>query len=284
MEIEKLSLQANGFQFDGLAAGPKGAPLILCLHGFPQFADSWIKILPVLGEAGYRAVAVDQRGYSKRASPKKVSDYELGALIDDTLKFSEALGEEKFHLVGHDWGGIIAWKLAADEPDRLLSVTVVSTPHLDAFREALLTTFDQVLKSSYVAVFKAPFHLAEKLLKANDWKILRKLYLGKVDRDQIERNIERFSDGRTLTNALNWYRAFSFVGRTGTIDVPTLYIWGSHDQALGPAAASSTGKFVDAAYRFERIESGSHWLLDEKPELVAKLILDHVKQQQKETL
>lgn len=276
MAIENIELKIGEFTFDGFATGPSDGPLVICLHGFPQFADSWLKILPALGAAGFRAVALNQRGYAKGAQPSRVSDYALPILVNDVLSFATELGATKFHLIGHDWGGIVGWKLAADFPERLLSVNILSTPHLDAFREALLTSLDQAKKSSYIALFKAPFHLAEKALMANNAKMLREAYEGKVDFVQVEENVKRFTDGRTLTNALNWYRALKMKGRMGMIEVPTLYAWSSEDRALGLKAAANTAKFVRAPYRFERFEGASHWLPDEKSDALSEILVSNM--------
>jgi pimeloyl-ACP methyl ester carboxylesterase len=275
VRIEKIEIQVSGMTFDGFAAGPKEAPVALLLHGFPQFADSWLKVLPGLGKAGLRAVALNQRGYAKGANPDRVEDYALPLLVDDVLCFADALGAEKFHLVGHDWGGVVGWQLAAQNPNRLDSLSIISTPHLDAFRSSLLKSFDQLIKSSYIALFRAPFHLAEKSLRANNWKSLRNAYLGHVDTEQVEENIRRFGEDHRLTSALNWYRAMRFSGKLGEIAVPTLYVWGSEDQALGEVAANETGRFLRAPYRFERLHGGSHWLPDEHPEVLAKWISEH---------
>lgn len=272
-----IQVKANGFVFDGYSSGPENGPLVLCLHGFPQFADSWLKILPDIGAAGFHAVALNQRGYSTGAAPEKVSDYALPHLVDDVLAVATFFRADAFHLVGHDWGGVVGWKLAAAYPERLLSLNIVSTPHLDALREAMFKTLEQPLKSSYIALFKAPFHLAEKAISKDNWKLFRKVYLGKVEDRQIDLNIERFSQNGQLTKALNWYRASQLLDQLGLIRVRTLYIWGSHDQALGSHAAANTAKFVEAPYRFERIEGGSHWLPDEEPKLLSRLVVEHLK-------
>lgn len=119
-----ISLKTCGFVFDAFTAGPDNGQLILLLHGFPQFADAWTTVMPQLAAAGYRVIAVNQRGYSQGARPPLVSDYVLTNLVAD------AADVPRFHLVGHDWGGIVAWSVAAMHPERLYTLTVLSTPHL----------------------------------------------------------------------------------------------------------------------------------------------------------
>nr|WP_325265914.1 alpha/beta hydrolase [uncultured Rhizobium sp.] len=164
MDIEEFTLAARGMVFSGLACGPKEGETVLLLHGFPQFADSWAEVAVALAKAGYRAIAIDQRGYSAGARPETVRDYAVDDLVADVLAIAIALGLERFHLAGHDWGGIVAWSLAARYPDRLQSLSIVSTPHVDALLEARRTDRDQKRRSRYITVFRLPFHVAEWLL------------------------------------------------------------------------------------------------------------------------
>jgi pimeloyl-ACP methyl ester carboxylesterase len=276
---EHFVLDASGFRFDGLALGPREGALVLLLHGFPQFADWCLPVMQRLAEAGYRAVAVDQRGYSAGARPLAVEEYALPKLVADALGFADALGAARFHLVGHDWGGAVAWACAAAVPQRLHSVSVLSTPHLDAFAAALRSDPKQMALSLYMLLFKAPGHLAEKALLAADAAALRGAYKGKVPEALVERNVRRMRDGGTLTAALNWYRATSFQGggAIGKVEVPTLYMWGDQDQALGETAALATAAEVTGPYRFERLEGKSHWLIEECPDESAKLLLEQIR-------
>jgi pimeloyl-ACP methyl ester carboxylesterase len=235
-------------------------------------------VMPQLSAAGYRVIAVNQRGYSKGARPSLVSDYALTKLVADVVGFADALEAPRFHLVGHDWGGAVAWGVAATHPERLYSLTVLSTPHLDAFTAALNTDPDQQKRSSYFQLFRAPNHAAEAALLADDAKLLRGAYVGKLSPAEIDRNVRRFSEEGTLTAALNWYRATTLGGHPlGSIAVPTTYIWGDQDQALGEVAALATAKYISGPYRFERLNGKSHWLLEECPDEVATLMLNRVK-------
>ena len=277
-KVRSISLKTSGFVFDALQTGPRKGPLILLLHGFPQFADCWSTVMQQLAMGGYRVIAVNQRGYSKRARPPLVSDYALANLVADTVGFADTVDGSRFHLVGHDWGGAVAWSVAAAHPERLYSLTVLSTPHLDAFRAALSTDPDQQKRSSYFQLFQAPNHAAETALLADDAKLLRAAYRGKLPAAEVDSNIRRFSEDGTLTAALNWYRANALGGpQLGLITVPTTYIWGDQDQALGEVAALATAKYVSGPYRFERLNGKSHWLLEECPDQIAALILSRVK-------
>ncbi len=276
-EAQAFSLSVRGLQFDALGAGPEGGDLVLLLHGFPQFADSWAGVMMPLATGGFRVVAVSQRGYSPEARPLEVEAYALREFVEDVLGFADALGAERFHLVGHDWGGAVAWAVAAQHPGRLRSLAVLSTPHLDAFAKALAHNADQKVKSAYMALFRAPGHAAEKMLLAFDAKVLRGIYQGKPPSAQVERNVQRLQQDGALTAALNWYRANTFELGLGPVKVPTTYLWGDKDIALGEAAAMDTRTYVQAEYRFVRLTGVSHWMVDEVPEQVSRLLLEHLR-------
>jgi pimeloyl-ACP methyl ester carboxylesterase len=153
--IEPLQLPARGLAFDALAAGPPTGELVVLLHGFPQTSACWTLLLETLAAAGYRAVAPDQRGYSPTARPTTVSAYRLPELVADVVAIADRLDAETFHLVGHDWGGVVAWRLAGQQPERVATLTAVSTPHPRAFARALLAS-TQGLRSAYIPVFRLP--------------------------------------------------------------------------------------------------------------------------------
>ena len=276
-EVQEILLEVNGLHFTALNSGPETGELVLLLHGFPQFADAWTPLLETLGAAGYRAVAVDQRGYAAGARPAGVEAYDLPHLTADVLGFADVLGASTFHFVGHDWGGLLAWVVAAQSPQRLRSVTSLATPHLDAFLHAALTDPDQMWRSKYIPFFKLPGNAAEKLLLADEGKALHKVYQGKVSEPQLSSNVRRLLEPGALTAMLNWYRALELGTRIGKVAVPTLYIWGDEDFALGKTAAFATKNYVDAPYRFERLAGYSHWLLEEAPGQIAALLLDHLR-------
>jgi pimeloyl-ACP methyl ester carboxylesterase len=274
--MRPLSLLVNGYHFDALSAGPQDGPLVLFLHGFPQFADAWTPILSGVAAHGFHAVAVDQRGYSPRARPPAVLDYALDKLTADALSFAESLGAKSFHLVGHDWGGAVAWAVAATQPERLLTLTVLSTPHPGAFSAALKSDRDQQARSAYFQVLTAPDGGGEKYLLADDAKTLRAAYMDKVPKPAVDSNVRRFTENGTLTAALNWYRAMSLTRPAGIVTVPTLYIWGDRDQALGRTAALATAEFCKGPYHLEILPGKSHWLLEECPQEVVTLLRDHI--------
>ncbi|MEK2478836.1 alpha/beta hydrolase [Streptomyces noursei] len=276
--LQPLRITAGPHTFDALACGPADGEVVLLLHGWPEFADSWSGVLPALGAAGYRAVAVDQRGYSPDARPPRIADYAVPELVADALAFADALGAERCHLVSHDWGGMVAWALASAHPERLASLTVLATPHPEALDRAAADDPEQHHRLDYVRFFRRPDGAAESALLADAAARLRAVYGGKVPAELVEANIRRLSEPDALTATLNWYRAPEAVISVpaGRIAVPTLFLWGSEDIALGRGAAESTGEWVDGPYRFEALEGASHWLPEEVPALVTPKILDHL--------
>lgn len=260
--------------FDALTAGePDGRPVLL-LHGFPEAAIQWSEQLPVLAEAGCRAVAPDQRGYSPGARPENVFDYRVEALVDDVLAIADQLGWQRFDLVGHDWGAAVSWAVAAFHPDRVRSLTAVSVPHPDPFGQAVREDEDQAQRSGYMQVFQSKS--AEKALLDEGAKKLRSIYERRVPAEHVEDYVRRLSEPGALTAALNWYRAMRYSGRIGPVRVPTLYVWSTEDAAVGSTAAFACEEYVQAPYRFEMLEDVSHWVPEETPETMSRLILENL--------
>ncbi len=274
--VETIEIEVGDFVFDALAAGPADGTPVILLHGFPQTSYSFREHVEALGAAGYRAVAPDQRGYSPRARPEAVEDYALPLLGQDVLGMADALGFERFHLVGHDWGAAVTWFLGATAADRILTLNPISVPHLDAFRQALNDPdSDQTMRSSYFTLFR--MEGSEDTFLANDAAVLRSIYEG-VPADAVEAYVELLTQPGALRAALNWYRANDFAegAALGAVSVPTMFIWGDMDSALGPDGAYLTEDFVDGPYRFEVIEGGTHWLPDAYAEQVGALLLSHL--------
>ena len=274
--MDRIVIDANGYRFDAIAAGPVDGDVVLCLHGFPQFADAWTPVLEALGVAGFRAVAFDQRGYSPGARPAGIAAYAMPHLVADVIAVADKLGATRFHLIGHDWGGAVAWAVAGAHADRLKTLTVLSTPHSEALTAAIRSDPDQQTRSGYMLMFRAPEGVAETYLLGDEAANLRAVYKGKVAPGQIDSIVERLGDGGALTPALGWYRAMADNPRVGQIIVPTLFVWGDEDQALGRTAALATARHVEGPYRFEIVEGGSHWLIDERPDAIIALIAPHL--------
>ena len=276
MNLESTVLDAQGYRFDALTTGPEDGELVLFLHGFPEFADSWLGILPSVAQAGFRTVAVNQRGYSPGARPQNISGYAVDHLIADIGGFADALGRQRFHVVGHDWGALLAWVFAAKHPERVQSLCVLSTPHPDALFDAIEKDPDQQKRSEYFSFFRAPGGIAEAFFQADDYARLRQVYQGKLSGSRLNDNIRRLAEPGTLTAALNWYRALDLNQRVGKVSVPVLYVWSTADMALGKVAALATAQYVTGSFRFEKLEGVSHWIPAETPAPASALILLHL--------
>ncbi len=272
---DHLQITTPAGVFDALCAGAEGDQPVLLLHGFPQSALEWDHQVGVLGHAGLRAVAFDQRGYSPAVRPPDVADYRVDELVGDALAVADALGWSRFDLVGHDWGAAVAWSLAAEHPDRVRTLTAVSVPHPAAMSAALREDEDQQQRSQYMRVFRE--RSAERRLLADDAAALRRIFDWKVPPSAVEEYVGRLSEPGALTAALNWYRAMKLNVQPDAVTVPTLYAWGTEDAAVGSAAALGCGKWVTGPYRFEMLEDVSHWVPEEAPDAMTGLLLDHLR-------
>ena len=278
--LEKITI-SPALTFDALAAGIPGAPLVLLLHGFAESMHCWRAQVEALAEAGYRAVAPSQRGYSAGARPdvSDTANYHIDRLMDDAMAIVETAGygEQRFHLAGHDWGGSIAWALADRYPERIASLTVLSRPHPNAFNRALLEIDgEQAQRSRHHRWFLEPD--AADLVLADDAKWLReRLSANGVPADAIARHLSVLGNKAAMEAALAWYRARGAIrGPLGPIRVPTLYIWGDADDTVGRIAAEGTEDFVSAPYRFEVFPGVGHFAADQRPQRVSELMLEHV--------
>ena len=272
---------APGLVFDVLAAGGADAPLVLLLHGFAESLHMWRAQVPALAAAGYRAVAPSQRGYSPGARPDTAdaANYHIDRLVDDAMNMVAACGHggRRFHLVGHDWGGSIAWEIAAHHPHRLASLTVLSRPHPNAFNRALARPDgDQARRSQHHKAFLAPD--AAALMLADGARPLReRLARSGVPAAAIAEHMAVLGKAPAMEAALAWYRARGAI-RTpvGVIGVPVLYVWGDADDTVGPSAAAGTADFVSGPYRFEILPGVGHFIADQAPDRLNALLLAHL--------
>lgn len=257
-----------------VAPGNPTAEVVVLLHGWPQDRHTWRQVTPLLVDAGLRVVTFDQRGYSPRARPRARHAYRMEELVGDVLALLDALGTPRAHLVGHDWGGSVAWALAERHPERLRSLTVLSTPHHRAIAWAMRHA-DQARRSWYMAAFQVPA-VPELVLRRRLATALRRSGLPE---QQAQRYAARFREPGAASGGLAWYRAIplrrngSSASPTHRISVPTAYVWGRDDEALGRAAAERTRAHVAADYTFTELDAG-HWIPETHPDEVAAAILE----------
>lgn len=271
---QRTRVTTDAGTFDAIAAGPRDGQPVLFLHGFPELSTEWAHYVALFGSLGYRAVAVDQRGYSPDARPTDPKDYHLDYLAKDVVDIADSLGWNDFHLVGHDWGAAVAWVVAARYADRIKTLCAVSVPHLGAFAKALRTDPEQQKASAYMQLLRQPGK-AETVLLGEDAAALRGAYVGVPD-SNVEVYVEHLSQPGALTAALNWYRVDGFDGRDEKVAVPTLFIWGTKDSAVAVSGVDDTVNWTTGEYRLEKIEGARHFTPEECPEIVGPMIQAHL--------
>jgi pimeloyl-ACP methyl ester carboxylesterase len=269
-----MQVEARGLTFDMTSGGPEGGAPVLLLHGFPQDRREFEPMTPQLHAAGLRTYAYDQRGYSPGARPAGVAAYRLPEAAADAVAVLDALGVDSAHVIGHDWGAHVAWQLAANHPDRVRTMTAVSVPHPRALGLALRSRPSQRARFAYMGVFRSA--AAEKLLLARDGAVLRSMMKQIGPRAALYADAMR-EPGR-LTGALNWYRALSRdqLSGTGTVTVPTTYVWSDKDPVVGLTAALRTADWVEADYQLVAFRGVSHWVPEEAPGALADAALARI--------
>lgn len=262
-------------------------PLVVLLHGFPEFWYSWRHQIPVLANAGYRAVAVDMRGYNLSDKPKGVDAYHVEIIAEDISKLIRGLGEERATVVGHDWGAAIAWIFASRHADQLDKLVIMNVAHPVVFLRAL-KTFRQLRRSWYMFLFQLPW-LPEFMFRFRNYRAIRQVFRTDPMRpdaflpEDIERYVEAMAQPGALTGGINYYRAAfrkkpaEIQSRMNVIQAPVLILWGEHDRYIGNEWAQPDAKWVPNA-RLERIADASHWVQCDRPDQVNALMIEFLKQ------
>lgn len=275
------SFWRNGFEFPVIddGADSNGPPVVL-LHGFPAESRTWDPVREGLVSAGHRVLVPEQRGYASSARPGRRRDYRLGELTADVVALIDASGSPRAHVVGHDWGGLVAWALADIAPDRLVSVTSVSTPHPRTLRSVSIAS-RQLYRSWYMLLFQLPL-FPELLTSSHDGLALRRL----LERSGLQPDLaERYatklaSDPGRPTGALNWYRALPFdldvLRSAEKVKVPSQLIVGTADVFVDLRAARATSEWVEGPFESAELQDGTHWLIEQTPDKVTALIADFV--------
>lgn len=264
---------SNGLRLHYVTQGE--GPLMLMLHGFPEFWYSWRHQIPEFAK-DYKVVALDLRGYNDSDKPKSQSAYTMSEFIKDIEGVIKGLGYDECILVGHDWGGAIAWSFAYAHPEMVERLIVLNIPHPAKFAEGFRTP-QQLLKSSYMFLFQLPV-LPEMLIQMGDYQAIENAFKGMaVNKSAFTpEDLEAYKDAAAkrgaLTATLNYYRNaiqhFSLFNKNwGVLNVPTLMIWGEKDTALGRELSYGTATYVNP-FQIRYIPDASHWVQQEKPELV----------------
>lgn len=290
----------NDIRLHYVEAGPKDGPTVLLLHGFPEFWYSWRRQLPPLAEAGYHVVAPDMRGYNRSEKPHGVDAYQLEQLTADIAGLARSFGDsdsdetedDSVHLVGHDWGGAVAWATAMDRPAVVDRLVILNAPHPVKYSREL--TLEQARRSWYIGLFQLP-RVPEWLLSARNFDAFDQMFKEETTPDaftdaEIQRYKEAFRQPGALTSAINYYRAL--VGRELVADLsaripvigdrlvdpvpritaPTLVLWGENDSALAIEQTEGLERYVTDV-RVKRFPEATHWIQLDAPEAVTEELL-----------
>jgi pimeloyl-ACP methyl ester carboxylesterase len=284
IDLEREQVKANGLSFEVHTAGdPASDRLALLLHGFPEHAFSWRHQLPLFAKLGYRVWAPNQRGYGGSDKPRGVANYRIDALVSDVAGLIDASGARRVTLVGHDWGGLVAWELAARRARPLDHLVIMNVPHPARFREELARNPAQRRRSLYALFFQLPW-LPEWLMRRNGAALIDEAFRGMaIDKSRFPDDALAVYRRNVLqpgaaTAMLNWYRAagrrFGALGREQRpIETPTLLIWGEEDTALGKETTFGTDRYVkDLTVRY--LPGVSHWVQQEAPEAVNEILAE----------
>lgn len=285
-EIEHTFIHTNGLRLHVAQAGSKDGPLLILLHGFPDFWYGWQRQIPALVAAGYRLWIPDQRGYNLSDKPKGIWNYAIEHLVADIIGLLDAADQEKCLLVGHDWGAAVAWETALRHTGRVRRLAILNVPHPDVMRRFLLSDFSQMRKSWYIYFFQIPL-LPEAMLRVDDWApAIRMLQKSSGPDAFTDEDIEQYRQAwwrkDAMTSMINWYRAAFRGALRGPLDpggvhlrpvsVPTLILWGVNDVALSVKMVKPSLELCRNG-RLVLFEDVSHWPQRDKPESVNQHLL-----------
>jgi pimeloyl-ACP methyl ester carboxylesterase len=270
------TIEIGGERFPAVDVGT--GPAVLLLHGFPDSRHLWRYQIPALAAAGFRVVAPDLRGFGDAPRPPALRPYRRSLIVADILGLLDALGVQRSHLIGHDWGAAFAWRLAGSYPERFERAVVLS---VGAPSSAGWDTIEQREKSWYFDFFIKP-GVAEEALAARDWKLFREWSRGQGDQERYLLDLARPG---ALTAGLNWYRAAfarpspdeASVPRLPAWDrirVPMLGVWSDQDPFLLEPQMTLSAAVMEAAWRYERLRGTGHWMMLDKPMELNRLLLD----------
>ncbi len=280
--IEHRNIRVDNDVTLHVAIAGKG-PLVVLLHGFPDFWFSYRYQIDALVDAGFRVVVPDQRGYNTSSKPSSIDGYGLVNLASDVRKLIAELGETKAHIVGHDWGGAVAWAVAMAHPEIVSRLVILNSPHPERMLAALKRP-RQLLRSWYMFVFQLP-RIPEAILRRGDFAVLAKAIKnepsrpGAVSDDDIAQYREAWSQAGAIEGMLAWYRAMfrkDLKIRMKRVEAKVLVLWGDGDPHLGTEVATPLEKLVPNA-RVEMVRGASHWVHVDAPEIVNREMIAFLK-------
>jgi pimeloyl-ACP methyl ester carboxylesterase len=269
-------IEVNGVRLHCIVEGE--GPLVLLLHGFPETSRAWRKQIPALAQR-FQVVAPDLRGFGASDKPKGIAAYRTSVVADDIVALVHGFGAERAHVVGHDWGGGVAWATAMEHPEAVDRLVVLNCPHPAVMRKALRSNWTQMRKSWYIFAFQLPWWPERQLRRGGGEAIKRSLRRtskpGTFTDADLDEYARAFSAPGAATGAINYYRAaIRSPGPTRKIAAPTLLIWAEDDFALGIELTKGMDGLFDAPPRIEYVPDTSHWVMEERPDVVNRLLLE----------
>jgi pimeloyl-ACP methyl ester carboxylesterase len=278
-EIRFTERVCNGVKLHVAEAGPETGPLVILLHGFPEFWYGWRHQIAALTHAGYHVVVPDQRGYNLSDKPVGIANYDVDKLSADVIALGAHYTNLPFRLVGHDWGAVAAWWTATRHPEKLRTLCVLNCPHPAVWRDAMANDPEQRRASFYVRVFALPW-LPELLMRGRNFRALVTAIRGSrkhVSDADVEEYRKAWAQPGALTAMINWYRAilrrkFSPVAHR-SIMVPVHIIWGAEDIYARPALAEASKALCHRA-TLTFLPKATHWVAHDEPEHVNAILLD----------
>jgi pimeloyl-ACP methyl ester carboxylesterase len=276
--FEERTVQSGNVRLRCVTAGPADGPIALFLHGFPARWSTWRGIMPAFARAGYLAVAPDLRGYGASDRPADVESYSILRILEDVVAILDAFGRQRGFVVGHDFGGGVAWAMAMAHPERVERLAILNSVHVVGF-ERQIRKWSQLSKSWYVFFFLLPW-LPEWWLSRRDFGFVHRALVADGLPDDVVRDLlEGIRPAGALHAALNWYRAnFRDVARKRfppkRVDLPTLVVWGDRERHLDPELATPPADWVGDV-RVEHVPEAGHWVQHDAPEKVRALLLSH---------
>ena len=283
IKLEETLITTNGIQLHTVMAGPQSGPPVVLLHGFPETWRCWIRQLPALVSAGCRVIIPDQRGYNLSDKPEGIKNYRMSELTNDILGLIDALDYEKVNLVGHDWGGAVAWSLGMWKPERLHRLAILNSPHPAVIKRFLRRDLEQLRRSWYIFFFQLPW-LPEAGMRAQDWRGMIKALKdsGKSNTftdEDFRKYKESWSQPGAITAMINWYRAAARYQLTitddGCVSVPTLMMWGMKDFALTHRLARPSMDYCEDG-RLLFFPEATHWVQRDEADEVSRHLMELV--------
>lgn len=277
--MDHQRIKTNGIHLHVVQSGPDDGPLVILLHGFPEFWYGWRHQIPYLAAAGYRVWAPDQRGYNRSDKPDGIAAYSLDVLAKDVIGLIDAAGRGNAFLIGHDWGAAVAWFLAREYPDRFRRMAVINVPHGAVMQKHLRNNVAQLRRSWYMYFFQIPC-LPEALCRMRNWNGIAQALIqssrpGTFSCKDMAAYRRAWSRPKAFRSMLHWYRAIMqkppAPPKSKRVSIPTLLIWGAQDKFLGREMAQPSIDLCDEG-RLVFFEDATHWVHHEEAERVNEFI------------